>query len=370
MPVPPAASARVADREAIAEHHLAATVPPRPEPRSLTQEETVSDTTTTTTATASAVTRLTRAEAQECFEELRRRIVTGTDEDMVNYVSELASLAANARKVGMFRKWSSRNYMFIESQRRRFGENHIGLYAGTAQWRKLARVPRDTARPKKMWAFVPPAAIRDEGLTPEELRAANAAHRSRPAFRLVEVFDWSDTVSTDTDFVEPNWAAPLATGDNKTLDRLVSSSPVPVQFLNLGGATANGYLDATGITVNSDLPVGNRISTLAHELVHHQLGHLAVLGNTAEQGEQDEVRARCEQEAALGQWLVMKMLGLGEEVGNDITTQAANYLRTWSDPDSGEEIAGHKRRGKLLDARLDAALAAADAIVERFCLTP
>jgi hypothetical protein len=338
-------------------------------------------TTTTTTTTTTGIVKISKEKAQELFEGLRRQIVTGNDDAIVAYLSEMSRLAANARRIGLFRRWSARNYMFLAAQARWLHESHLGLYAGAAQWARIDRSVRPGSRPKLIWAYVPPAAAKTDddaqGATPtasaDTAKASKSARptptqRRRPAFRLVEVFDWSDTVSDDPDFVEPNWATPLAAGDAGTLSQLIASSPVPVTLTDLGGSSANGWLDRSGITVNSAMPIGNQISTLAHELTHHQLGHLDLIAETRHGGDQGDVRIRCEQEAGLGQWLVLKQLGLDETVGNDITASAAAYLRSWSDPDTGEQIAGHKRRGKLLDARLDAALAAADAIVERFCL--
>ena len=72
------------------------------------------------------------------------------------------------------------------------------------------------------------------------------------------------------------------------------------------------------------------------------------------------------------QWLVMKMLGLDEAVGNQVTTQAAEYLSSWTKLDKdGNPIAleGKKSRRRLLNERMGAALKVADQIVAAFMAT-
>lgn len=312
-----------------------------------------------TTTLAQRAVKLTNEQIQNAFEDLRQEIITGSDEHLVEYLETMADLAANARKGGMFRRWSARNFMYLEAQRRMSGESHLGLYAGRAQWASIDRKVNAGARAKKIWAFSPKKDRRDVSDDAEA-----EAPRMRAGFALVDVYDWSDTTSTDPTFIEPNWAAPLAVGDQATLEMLAASSPVPVEFIDMASRSENGYLCRTGIVVDASTPLGNQLSTLAHELGHFELGHLDALGSTAGT-DQAELRAKCEQEAALVQWLVMKMLGLDEAVGNDVTAAAANYLRTWID-DTGAEIPGRKRRAKLLDARLGAAMPAAEAIVDRY----
>jgi hypothetical protein len=309
--------------------------------------------------------KLDRKQVTDAYAELRKAIVTGTDEHLVAYLSDMARMAANGRRIGLFRRWSHRNHMMLAAQRRQFGEQHIGLYAGAKQWARFERSVRVDARPKVIWAYsaVPVfAAVEDDGTQDADRKVVG----HRPGFQLVDVFDWSDTVADDPDFVEPNWCLPLAVGDAATRDALAASSPVPVRFVDVGSRNENGWLDATGITVDSSRPVGNQIATISHELGHLELGHLERLADTQHSANPDEVRAECEQEAELTQWLVLKMLGLDEEAGNDLTAKTANYLRTWIDPNTGDDVAGHKRRGKLLDARLDAAMSAAEKIIDRY----
>jgi hypothetical protein len=320
----------------------------------------------TSTRARVAPKKLTRPEITKAFAELRKTVVTGNDDYMVAYLDDIARQRANGRRAGMFRRWSHRNHMLLRTQARMFGEDPLGLYAGRAQWARVGREVRSGVQPKVIWAYAPVTVKVPALTTPDDTTDTDETPRRYSAgFRLVEVFDWTDTVSVDPDFVEPNWTAPLAVGDHATLAALAASSPVPVNFVNLGGHTANGWLDATGITVNSSMPTGNQIATLSHELGHLELGHLDLLTQTRHDSDADEVRSRCEQEAELTQWLVLKTLGLDETVGNNLTVKTANYLRSWSDPDTGEAIEGHKRRAKLLDARLEQAMTAADAIIDR-----
>lgn len=328
-------------------------------------------------------TKLAPSELDRHKKDLARRLAgdgeTG-EAHLREYVVTMADLAANAHKTtGVFRRWSANNYMFLEAQRRMLGENHRGLYAGVAQWALIERQVRPDAKPKRIWVpmtfRVAAAATPTPGATaatpPAPAPAANAAPAATHLTRFLtqEVYDWSDTFALNPDFVEPNWAAPLSSGDRATLDALVASSPVPVTFRDIGARSENGFLNAEGITVDLTLPLGNQISVLAHELVHHHLGHLEDLtGLRKGSVNADEVRARCEQEAGLGEWLVMLMLGLGEEVGNEVTDAAATYLRSWTN-DKGEELEGHKGRLKLLNARLNAALAAANSVVAGYMTT-
>ena len=359
------------------------------------------------------VKKLSPKDVNEAFEALRKEIVTGDDEHMLGYLANIATFAANARRVhGMFRRWSHRNHLLLESQRHRLNESHKGVYAGTAQWSKLDRVVRSDASPKTIWAFsgrkpamtpatvpptptpattvIGPASISSTAQVPTTVPTvttivspvasvasvaplATSHHAGGMGFMRVTVFDWTDTVSTNGDFVEPTWAAPLASGDRDVLADLVGASPVRVRFEDLGARNENGWLTSSGITVDSSMPLGNQISTLAHELVHHFANHRsrqaaasAKIVKGEAMSERELVHARCEQEASLGQWLVMKMLGLDEQIGNEVGAAAATYLRSWVDPETAEEINGHKRRLKLLNERLDVAMAAATQVVDAF----
>lgn len=345
-------------------------------------------------APATTPARLSRDEVTQAHEELRRALVGGSSDAALDYASTLARFAANERRVhGTFKRWSSNNLLLLEAQRRRRNLRHVGLYAGTRQWEKMGRAVRPDAVPMTIWVFsgreedpaaqpagqaaptppTPPQPTRrqrqaPQAAAPQNQAPQNPAPQPRHVFRGFiprEVFDYTDTAALDEDFVEPNWAVPLAIGDSATLERLVASSPVPVRFVDFGAHRENGTLNVAGIAIRDEMPIGNRISTLAHELAHHHLGHLEVLAN-AKRAEQDDKRAECEAEAGLAQWLVMKMLGLDESVGNEVTLAAADYLRSWLDPETGEAVDGHKRRERLLAARLERGLAAAERILDAF----
>lgn len=335
--------------------------------------------------------RLSREDVKKAHEDLRKALVAGSGSAPLEYAASLAAFAANARRThGTFRQWSMNNCLLLEAQRRRRGLRHVGLYAGVRQWAKMEREVRKDAVPLTIWIYAgtdedpqnaPPAAqgpaaapqapagtgsaANAQAANATPAQTATAARRVFRGFIPRDVYDYSDTVSLDPDFVEPNWAEPLAAGDRSTLDRLVASSPVPVRIVDFGARVENGKINEHGISVHSEMPVGNRISTLAHELAHHHLGHLELI-ESAPRSKREEVRASCEAEAGLAQWLVMKMLGLDESVGNEVTTAAADYLRSWIDPESGEEVAGHKRRERLLAQRLGRGLGAAETIVDAY----
>jgi hypothetical protein len=306
---------------------------------------------------------LSKEELQAAVKELDREIATGTDEYRLNYAVGLAEVAARGIRVaGAFKRWSAANWRFIQAQTR--GRVVVGLFAGVRQWEAMDREVKADARYVALWVPTTRIVERDGEEKEALLR-----------FSLGAVVDYSDTVSTCADFVEPSWEVPLAEGDQDTLDALVAVSPVPVRFENLGGAAESGFLSSRGYIVVDNDPsrsVGNMIGTLCHELVHAELGHLARIAGATDPVDE---RAACEQEAALGEYLLLKMLGLDEAVGNDVTKAAAEYLRSWTD-EKGQDLEGHKSRSKLFTRRLDASVVAVEAIVRRYvahttaCLVP
>lgn len=287
--------------------------------------------------------------------QLVHQLATGTDEAALAYAAQMARFAANARRVhGVFKRWSAHNFLLVAAQTR--GCRHVGLYAGVAQWRSLHRELLPGARPACIW--VPVTGRRDDVAEEETVTR----------FTTGVVYDYTDTRSLDPDFVEPSWETPLAVGDQRTLDRLVAAAGAEVRFADFGGRPETGYLTARGFIAVDDSPhrtVANKIATLCHELVHLQMGHLARI--SAAPGDRvAQVRADCEAEAALGEWLLLKMLGLDESVGNEVTAAAASYLRSWTAPGTGQPVEGHKARVRLLTARLEEARVAAEAILDRY----
>lgn len=302
--------------------------------------------------------RIEAAEARELVSELRKSLTTSKPERLLAYATELADMTANLYKAGKVTShtWSANNWMLLRSQQRKLDEKHIGVYAGKGQWAKAGREVLDAATAKAIWR---PAIRKDDdaedtdgapALATDQMDVNGAQRRGRiVGFAAVPVYDWSDTRSIDGT-PDPDWSVPLSSGDQSTFDRLAASSPVPVTVGAFPGS-AHGYLSSVeGIRIDDRLSIGNQISTLCHELTHHHLGHLAADLETAE----------AEQEAALGQYLALVMLGVGDAAGDDIRTQAAEYLSTWG------TAQGYKLRGKLLNKRLDAGLRAADAIVDGY----
>jgi hypothetical protein len=280
------------------------------------------------------------------------------------------------------------NTFYLHAQVRRRKASVKGLFAGVDQWRKRGRSVRDGEKPYVI--FGPPSfLVRTPNAAQPGTQAAAAALTGQqqgqqpPAaqqpvrmFRrppTIEVYDWTQTEADDPDYVEPDWAVPLAYGDLDTLHLLAGTSPVPVTFTDLGSRNEHGWLDSAGITADSSRPVGNRISTVLHELAHYHLEHLEKLNSTAapvaNDDEQSSLYAQCEQEAALAQFLAMKMLGLDETVGNNVTQAAGEYLRSWLRTDSDGKtvtVEGHKTKRKLVLKRFDAAFKAADKIVSAY----
>lgn len=344
---------------------------------------------------ATATTTMTEADLRPAVEELMDEIVNGTDEHWQMYATRMAAEVAAGFKIGLFRVWSSNNRFYLAAQARRRPRKVHGMYAGVDQWRKRRREVREGEEPFVI--FGPPVYRRRvQNNQPQQGQPNTPANNTQTTtqqtagqnngqqpqqqvvygFRrppIIHVYDYSQTYSIDEDFVEPDWSVPLAGGDLRTLDRLAKTSPVPVVFRDLGSNLEHGWLDSTGITVDSSRTAAEQIWTLAHELAHYHLGHLDQIATTrAQTGDSEEVakvRAKCEQEAALAQFFTMKMLGLDESVGVDITAAAGQYLRSWmkDNPDGTQTpIAGHKGRRKLLRTRMDAGFRAAQQIVTAY----
>lgn len=340
---------------------------------------------------------MTEADLRPAVEELLDEIVNGDDTHWQEYASAMSAQVAAGFKIGLFKCWSSNNRFYLAAQAKKRHTAVHGMYAGVDQWRKRGREVRDGEQPFVI--FGPPSfIIRNPNQQQQQQNAAAGQQGNQPAaaqqngqqqvaaqvaaaapirgYRrppVIEVFDYSQTVSTDPDYIEPDWSVPLAGGDLGTLHRLTQVSPVPVTFTDLGSKLEHGWLDDTGITVDSSRTPAEQIFTLAHELGHYHLGHLDRIKSTRGPGSKDwkepDVRATCEQEAAMVQFLVMKMLGLDESVGIEVTAAAGQYLRSWiktNDDGTTTPIAGHKGRRKLLKARFDVALRAAQTIVSAY----
>lgn len=296
---------------------------------------------------------LDRADVNAAMRDLGRELIHGTDDQLHDYLDRISTVArAAARNHEMFRRWSHRNRLMLEAQRRRLGENHLGLYAGVRQWARIDREPRDDARAKAIWAARTPKPDDDDS----DDDSGDGGDRPRPGaprFVLVPVYDWSDTRPTGDDVDEPDWAEPLGGGDEATLARLVASSPVPVTRRDLTGRVEHGWLGADGITIAAQRPFGGQVWTMCHELAHHYLGHR----------DDGTPRDRAEQEAELAAYLAA--LALGVDTDGAATRNAAAYLRHWTDRD-GNAVEGTKRRIKLLVRRLDRAQSAVDEILAAY----
>lgn len=295
-------------------------------------------------------------------DDLRRRLVADTapSEHLADYLEYFARLRTAGLRSGMrgFGAYSANNLFLLALQERQHGESHRGLYAGVAQWRTLGRSIRPGSRAKFIWAFVPP--VTSAGKDVDDQDAATATPRKRFPFRLVEVYDYTDTVDPDGG-PDPDWAVPMHIGSDELYERLEATSPIPVVARTLTGGE-HGFLTRTEIVVDADQLPGNRLATLVHELAHEACGHLdriAVEGEAA--------RAACEQEAELAVFLFFKSVGLDEAVGNDVTTATLDYLRSWTR--DGKDVAGHKARVELLHERVEVAWTAVERILTRLDIT-
>lgn len=344
----------------------------------------------TATITKAPANRVSEEDLRASVEELLDEIINGDDSCWQRYAEQMAQETAAGFKLGLFKVWSSTNRLHLAAQVRHRGTQVHGMFAGVDQWRKRNRSVREGEEPYII--FGPPTYLRraaqqgaaaqtqagqpNQPTQQQQPSAQQQANAQQPApqvcFRrppAIEVFDYTQTVSDNPDFIEPDWAVPLAGGDLSTLETLVQISPVPVVFTDIGSKIENGWLTKAGITVDASMPVGNQIWTLTHELSHFHLGHLDRLASTKPGEDDQDERAQCEQEAALAQYFTMKMLGLDESVGVNVTAAAGAYLRSWI-KDNGDgtttPIAGYKGRRKLLKQRFDVAFRAAQAIAAAY----
>lgn len=299
-------------------------------------------------------------------DELRRQLVADTapSEHLLGYIEFFTRLRQAGRQAGIagLTGYSRNNLFLLRLQELKYGESHRGLYAGANQWAKLERELRPSAQPKLIWAPVPVSnkpRMQDvdtivtlpDGTSTKVTEKVPVAHTRYP-FRLVEVFDFTDTFG-DPDLPDPDWAVPMPHGDEEMYQHLIATSPVQVREVDFAGAGAHGRLDRHGIVVDISQPAGNRLGTLVHELAHFHLGHLDRIRTEGE-----SIRAVCEQEAELAVYLFFNAVGLADEVGNDVTTATLDYLRSWTR--QGEQVAGHKARVELLGERLEAAWSAVE----------
>lgn len=318
--------------------------------------------------------KINAADFKQDIDNLLDEIVNGTDEHWQNYANQISEEVAAGLKMGLFKTWSPNNRLLLRSQARSRGRSVHGIYAGEKQWAARDRVITEGEKP--FYIYGPPSYIvRGNATDDDENTEETQQNRPAPGTRvwrrppLIPVYDYTQTTSTDPYYEEPNWVTPLAGGNLETLHRLVELSPVPVKFKNMPSRKERGWLDETGITVDASQSIGQQIWTMAHELAHYHLGHLDQIGSTRNHDEAEKIRQRVEQEAAMTQYFILKMLGLDEEVGMDITTAAGSYLRSWIkvEQDGTEtELQGRKSRRRLLKKRFADTFAVAQNIVTEY----
>jgi hypothetical protein len=331
------------------------------EPDTVARKPSARKTTTAKAAKPAAAKTPDQINRTQVLKEMRRELVAGPPEAALLHALSLAEFAERARRVhGTFPMLSTNNRLLLESQRRRLSESWKWLFAGKDQWAKLGRTVRTDATVKTIWL---PRIAKVDNPQPGEDDTEFRGFIARAVY-----YDYTDTVATDPDFVEPNWDVPLAVGNRATLDALVDVAVklgLTVRFEDWAARNENGALYADGrIVVDESLPLGNQIKVLARQLGVHHLSHTAKVA-AASAADRSEVAETCAAEAALTELLTMKMLGLDESVGNEVTASAANYLRNWVAAD-GTAVEGHKKRIELLEARIQPALAAASAVIDSY----
>jgi hypothetical protein len=298
-------------------------------------------------------------------------MVASNGERTLQFAARLAAEQARGHALGAFSRRSMNNRLYLEAQVRARGEDAKHLFAGTAQWAKMDRKVVDGEKAYKIYGcnFYD----KKEKDAAGQETTTRVYRRSSP---ILEVFDWTQTVSTNPDYIEPDWETPLAAGDNATLLALADSLDIPVTFTDLSAKNYHGTYDGESIVIDDEAGIGNQIVELARQAAHHVLGHPTAVAKaprrkfSATAPAPYTERYVAEQEAALTAWLVARGLGLDESVGNDVTAQCAEYLARWSKFDKDGEVIdleGIKSRRKLVLERLNGALTAADTILAAYC---
>lgn len=280
----------------------------------------------------------TRQDIQAAEKVLRTALAT--DPTVVpDYVRRRAQAVAAARRAGIPKVYSLYNQLSLDAQVRRHGLVHLGVYAGPRQYEEINRHVKDGVKPLIVCA---PAKRKDPTTDEEKL----------VGWINVEVFDYTDTMADDPDFIEPEFEQPLLAGDQATFTKLASLSTTPVRRRDLGSSLERSTFDGTTVTVDFTVPIANQISALAHQVLHQRLGDV-----------HHPASPDHEATAILAQWLFMEMAGLGTSVGNNVVDHAVADLRRWIDPATGKTIEGHKGRVRLLHQRLRAGIDLAEQLV-------
>jgi hypothetical protein len=274
----------------------------------------------------------------------RAALVRDDSDELPDYIARRAQAVGAARRAGITKIYSLNNQMSLVAQVRMNGLSHLGVYAGPKHYEEIGRTVKDGTKPLVVCAPV----VKKDDVSGEDKLAG---------WFNVEVFDYTDTLSNDPDFVEPDFETPMFSGNRTTLRSLAELSTVPVSFRDDGAALERSSFDGEEVLVDSSAPIGNQISTLVHQLCHQALGD-ACHPATKEH----------EELAVLGQFLFMEIAGLGSDAGNDVATQALDSLKKWVDPKTGGAIDGHKARMRLLNKRLKEGLTLASGLFD--CIAP
>lgn len=318
-------------------------------------------------------------------ENLARQIFAGNGEAINKLLDANAAAIANLRRLGEHVYYSPANCARIlaADSGRDYAFRFVVLAKGG--WERNGRTVREGAEP--VWLYGPKFARRIAGAVPAQQQAQPAAATQPPAapaagqggqqpdepreryatgFRLYEAYDIVDTVANDEDNPGPDLLTPLGAGDITTRDQLVRTSAARVTFADLS-ATVEGYrVTRDLITIDENTRIGNQIHTL---VLANARWHLENPDEPTEQRTtrkpKVELRREIEQQTALAGWLAMKMLGLDEEVGNDVKGATIAYLTNRVNLE-GKELAGHNSVFSLLQARMAPAHKAAAKVLDAY----
>ena len=308
-------------------------------------------------------------------------LVDGTPEATLAFLGRLAAERARAQQFGIFKLWSIGNRCYIEGQVRRRGANVKNLFAGVKQWEKIGRkvVDSELDKPYKIQGSPFYTVNGDTDPVTGEVEKIEKCGRAAQ----ISVYDWTQTVAIDPDYIEPDWEVPVASGDLTTLRQLAEAAEIlvdsTVTYTDLSATNHHATYTESEIVIDSAAPVGNQIIALATTLAHQVLGHPAdahsnVLrahaGSSQRRKELVEARAIARAEAALVGWMVATALGLDEDTDGAATELTRSYLHNWvkvNNDGTTLTLEGTKSRRKMLRERMNDAIKAADTILAAYC---
>ena len=239
-----------------------------------------------------------------------------------------------------FHRYSLNNQLLIALQRP--DATHV---AGFRAWLKLNRCVRKGERGIRIFA---PMTIRDKNAGDVALDAATDEAPTRRLFRLVAVFDVSQTEPLpDTEPVPLTPPSQPIEGDSHRellprLEDLAAELGFDVEFRDLAAVACEGWCDAEEkrIVVSSSMAANAQLRVLVHELAH-------ALGI----GYEEFGRQRAEVLVDCATFCVLQTVGL------DVAGESVPYVAAWGEDGALEAVRTFVGRIDEVAKRIEDALA-------------